>query len=330
MKDFSIIVIAGSAGGLSALLHLAAHFPADLPAAILVALHVSPNSPGTQPALLNSRCALPAVEAQAGEKIEPGRIYIAPPDFHLLIEKEHTQLSHGPRENRQRPAADPLFRSAARAYGPRVIGVVLSGMMDDGTSGLLAIKARGGAALVQDPLEAAFPGMPQSAVDHVKVDAVLPLGELAKRLIALVHTASVPSAALPATDPTTELELLSTQMDESTLDRTEHPGTPSGFGCPECGGVMWQINDGPMLRYRCRVGHAMSSRVLLAAQSDAMEDALWTALRALEEKIALTNAMAARNSGSFRESLLEDGKDALQQADKIRKMLKLEEFQIRD
>ncbi len=330
MKDFSVIVIAGSAGGLSALLHLVEHFPADLPAAILVALHVSPNSPSTQATMLGARGALPAVEATDGEKILPGHIYLAPPDFHLLVKKNHTQLSHGPRENRQRPAADPLFRSAARAYGPRVIGVVLSGMMDDGTSGLLAIKARGGTALVQDPQEAAFPGMPQSAVDHVKVDAVLPLDSLARHLVALVRTAPASSAALPTPNPTTALEMQSIELDESTLDRTQHPGTPSGFGCPECGGVMWQINDGPMLRYRCRVGHAMSSRVLLAAQSDALEDALWTALRALEEKVALTSAMAARNSGSFRESLLEDGKDALQQADKIRKMLKLEEFQIRE
>lgn len=332
MRNYPLFVIAGSAGGLTALLSLISRLPADLYAALLVVLHVSPNSPSAHAKLLSSRGPLPAEEPQHGQEILPGHIYVAPPDFHLLVEPGRMLLSHGPRENRQRPEADPLFRSAARAYGPRVVGVILSGNLDDGTAGLLAIKARGGKALVQEPSEAAFPGMLQSAIDHVKVDAVLGLSGLAQQMIELART--IPSSApavCPSIDNTqTDLELLSTQLDPSTVDRTQHPGVQSEFACPDCGGVMWEIREGSLVRYRCRVGHGMTARYLLAAQSSNLEEALWTALRALEEKIALTHLMAARNTGSFRESLLEDAKDAMQHADQIRRMLQLEQFQIRE
>ena len=332
MRDYPIVVIGGSAGGLTALLNLVSLLPADLPAAVLVALHLSPSSPGSHPGLLSGRGRLPAVEATHGQPILPGHIYIAPPDFHLLVAPGTLQLSHGPRENRQRPAVDPLFRSAARAYGPRIIGVVLSGTLDDGTAGLLAVKARGGIALVQDPQEASFPGMPQSAIDHVRVDAVLDVAGLAQRLTELAQAppAIEPRQPTPAKAVETNQELESTQLAKSTLERTEHPGVQSEFGCPDCGGVLWEIDDGSLVRYRCRVGHALTSRALLAAQSAELENALWTALRALEEKIALTHTMAARNSGAFRESLLEDAQDALRHADNIRKMLQLEKFQIRE
>lgn len=337
MDDYPVIVIGGSAGGLSALLELVHHLPGDLSAAIFVVLHLSPGSPGTHASLLRAQGARTATEARDGDPIRPGSIYMCPPDRHLLIEPGRMTLSHGPRENRQRPAVDPLFRSAARAYGRRVVGIVLSGMLDDGTAGLWAIKARGGLALVQEPAEARASAMPQNAIARVKVDAVLPVAGLARRIVELSQQPgprrAAPSetgsdaAAIPD-DHQTDLELASLRMDRETLDRHEHPGKQSEFACPECGGALWEIRENELTRYRCRVGHALSEQTLLAAQSDAVEDALWVALRALEEKIALGGRMIARNTGSFRQSLMEERDDAMQQADRIRRLLKIERFHI--
>jgi two-component system chemotaxis response regulator CheB len=330
--NFPIVVIGGSAGALAPLFDLVERLPAELQAAIFVVVHISPDSPGSYASLLDARGSLKAAQATNGEPIRPGRIYTAPPDFHLLLEEDRVLLSHGPRENRSRPAIDPLFRSAARTFGPRTTGILLSGALDDGTTGLLAIKARGGTALVQDPQEARYPGMVQSAIDHVKVDAVLPVGALAERLLDEVNrqraTIPAPSGVPDAQDAETDRELASTRMDRYTLDEQEPPGKPSGFACPDCGSALWELQEGALLRYRCRVGHAMTARTLLMAQSAALEDALWTALRALEEKIALAHTLAGRNRGAFRESMLEDAEDAKRHADVIRKMLKLEEFQV--
>lgn len=359
-----IVVIGGSAGGLTALLQLVAMLPRELPAALLVVLHVSPDSPSNIAGLLQARSLLPASEAAHGEPLTAGRIYLAPPDFHLLVEATppapsfgaappassfgaappasapgalgRITLSHGPRENRARPAIDPLFRSAARAFGPRVVGVLLSGKLDDGTTGLLAIKARGGVALVQDPDEAPFPSMVQSAIDHVRLDSVLGVNALASRLVALATAPPAPElpTATPADDSLVDRELESTRLEPVTLERKEHPGTPSGFGCPECGGALWEITEkdeaqgGGFLRYRCRTGHALTAHSLLTAQSDKLEEALWTALRALEEKIALSQTLAARNRGTFRASLIEDAEDAKRHAEVLRQMLSLEKFHI--
>lgn len=352
-----IVVIGGSAGGLTALLQLVAMLPRELPAALLVVLHVSPDSPSNIAGLLQARSLLPASEAAHGEPIRAGRIYLAPPDFHLLVEAAPPAavvgaappeadsgalgriiLSHGPRENRARPAIDPLFRSTARAFGPRVVGVLLSGKLDDGTTGLLAIKARGGVALVQDPDEAPFPSMVQSAIAHVRVDGVLGVNALASRLVALAMVPPAPElpTATPADDSLVDRELESTRLEPSTLERKEHPGTPSGFGCPECGGALWEIPEkdaargGGFLRYRCRTGHALTAHSLLTAQSDKLEEALWTALRALEEKVALSQTLAARSRGTFRTSLIEDAEDAKRHAEVLRQMLSLEKFHINE
>ena len=342
-----IVAIGGSAGGLTALLQLVAMLPRELPAALLAVLHVSPDSPSDIAGLLQARSLLPASEAVHGEPLRAGHIYLAPPDFHLLVQATPPEaaagalgrivLSHGPRENRSRPAIDPLFRSAARAFGPRAVGVLLSGKLDDGTTGLLAIKARGGVALVQDPDEAQFPGMVQSAIDHVRVDGVLGINALASRIVALATAprALEPPTATPADDRLADRELESARLAPSTLDRKEHPGTPSGFGCPECGGSLWEITEedaapggGGFLRYRCRTGHALTAHSLLTAQSDKLEEALWTALRALEEKIALSHTLAARNRGTFRASLIEDAEDAKRHAEVLRQLLSLEKFHI--
>ena len=205
-------------------------------------------------------------------------------------------LSRGPRENGHRPAIDPLFRSAAREYATEVIGVVLSGALDDGTAGLLAIKSRGGVAVVQEPTDALYPGMPGNALEHVQVDHVVAAASMGKLLTRLV--ADLPDA--PREPAPTEMRV-KVEMEGFALEAFEstHPGRPSGFSCPDCNGVLWQIKDGGLERYRCRIGHAWSPESLLTQQSEALEAALWVALRSLEERSALSRRLAepARRRG---------------------------------
>jgi two-component system, chemotaxis family, protein-glutamate methylesterase/glutaminase len=296
MPDHDIVVVGASAGGVEALVGLAASLPADLPAAVFVVLHVPPTGTSVLPDILSRHGRLPASHAKDGEPIEPGRIYVAPPDHHLLVRTDHLHLTRGPRENGHRPAVDPLFRSAAREHATGVVGVVLSGALDDGTAGLVAVKARGGVAVVQDPSDALYPGMPASALEHAKVDHVLPAASIGALLARL---ASEPAQVPPGPAPTdmkveVEVEGFSLQAMEG-----EHPGEPSGFSCPDCNGVLWAIRDGGLQRFRCRVGHAWSSESLLTRQSEALEAALWIALRSLEERAALARRLAepARRRG---------------------------------
>jgi two-component system, chemotaxis family, protein-glutamate methylesterase/glutaminase len=296
MPDHGIVVVGASAGGVEALADLAGSLTSDLPAAVFVVLHLPAAGTSALPEILRRQGRLPAAHVKDGEPIRPGRIYVAPPDHHVLVRTGHVHLSRGPRENGHRPAVDPLFRSAAREYGTRVIGLVLSGALDDGTAGLLAIKSRGGVAVVQDPADALYPGMPGNALEHVEVDHVLAaasMGELLARLVA--DPAEPPTDAAPS-DMRVEVE-----MEGFSLEAMEggHPGRPSGFSCPDCHGVLWQIRDGGLERYRCRVGHAWSPQSLLTQQSEALEAALWVALRSLEERAALARRLAepARRRG---------------------------------
>jgi two-component system chemotaxis response regulator CheB len=296
MPDHGIVVVGASAGGVEALADLAASLPGDLPAAVFVVLHLPATGTSALPEILSRHGPLPAGHVRDGEPIQPGRIYVAPPDHHVLLRTGHVHLSRGPRENGHRPAIDPLFRSAAREYATRVVGVVLSGALDDGTGGLLAIKSRGGIAVVQDPADALYPGMPGNALQHAEVDHVLPaaaMGELLARLIA-------DSAEAPA-DPAPTGMRVEVEMEGFSLEAFEghHPGRPSGFSCPDCHGVLWAIRDGGLERYRCRVGHAWSPESLLTQQSEALEAALWIALRSLEERAALARRLAepARRRG---------------------------------
>ena len=296
MPDHGIVVVGASAGGVEALADLAASLPGDLPAAVFVILHLPATGTSALPEILGRHSPLPAGHVRDGEPIQPGQIYVAPPDHHVLLRTGHVHLSRGPRENGHRPAVDPLFRSAAREYATRVVGVVLSGALDDGTGGLLAIKSRGGIAVVQDPADALYPGMPSNALKHVEVDHVLPaaaMGELLARLIA--SSAEAPADPAP-TGMRVEVEMEGFSMEAFEGD---HPGRPSGFSCPDCHGVLWQIRDGGLERFRCRVGHAWSPESLLTQQSEALEAALWVALRSLEERAALARRLAepARNRG---------------------------------
>jgi two-component system chemotaxis response regulator CheB len=293
MQCRNIVVVGASAGGIEALQSVVREFPPDVPASVFVTVHFPEGGTSVLPQILNRAGRVPASHACDGEPIEPGRIYVAPPDHHLLLVGRNIRLSRGPRENGCRPAIDPMFRSAAASFGPRVIGVVLSGTLDDGTSGLAAVKRRGGVALVQDPHEAMYAPMPRSAIEHVRVDAVARASELGKLIVQRVHDAVPDEATSPASDDVREVEFA--EADVGMIESPdEHPGEVSPFSCPDCGGVLWRIQEGDFVRFRCRVGHGWTAEALIAEQADQIDDALWAALRALEERAALLRSMAAR------------------------------------
>lgn len=319
MPNRDIIVIGASAGGLQALIELLAPVPVDLPAAIFVAVHTAPEGTGLLPEILERKGAWRAAFAEDGMAIEPGRIYIAPPDHHLLVKRHGVRVTHGPRENRFRPAVDPLFRTAARAFGARVIGVVLSGGLDDGTHGLELIKRHGGIAVAQDPHSALMPMMPLSAIQNVEVDYILNPGAIGAKLPFLVQEQVADDAALV---PEGE------DVAEGITDnlRTGHvPGPPSPFTCPECGGALWELDDGKPLRFRCHVGHGFTADALAAEQGESMEHTLWSALRALEEQAALSRRMAQHAEHVGRTPAAREyeakAKDAERRASSLRRML---------
>lgn len=289
-----MIVIGASAGGVEALMTLVRHLAKDIDAALFVTLHFPPGSTSSLARILSRVGLLPATHAVDNEEIATGHIYIAPPDHHLLIFRDRLRLYRGPRENGHRPAVDPMFRSAALAYGPRVIGVVLSGSLDDGTSGLLAIKRRGGVTIAQDPEEAMFPSMPQSAIDHVAIDHVVRLDRMADLLHALAtRPPATEESVAPHDDAQEETEY--SEVDLARIEQAaDHPGVLAPFGCPDCGGTLWELREGDLVRFRCRVGHAWTSEALLASQSETLDAALWTALRALEENSALSQQLSDR------------------------------------
>ena len=231
MPAHDIIVIGASAGGVEALTRLVTSFPADIPAAIFVVLHVPSEGTSVLPRILNRAGPLPAFHALDGQKIEHGKIYIAPPNYHLLVKRGYVHLTRGPRENRHRPAIDPLFRSAARAYGARVIGVVLSGTLDDGTAGMIAIQLRKGILVVQDPDDTLYSGMPRSVIEHAQVDYIVPIAQMGGLLDQLAHEPST-SEDDPSDIELIELELDMAELDESAMQEEEHAGNPSVYWLP--------------------------------------------------------------------------------------------------
>ena len=298
-----VVVIGASAGGIESLVQIMGGLPADFPAAVAVVLHVPPDNPSVLPRILARSGALPCDSPRDRQRLEPGRVYVARPDHHLLIRRGHFRVTRGPRENGFRPAVDPLFRTAALAYGPRVIGVVLSGNLDDGTVGLAMVQRHGGVTMVQDPADANYPGMPASAIAHVHVNHIAPASEIADLLTQLVHEEIAEEGVGAVTDDAS-MEADVAEMDETAVHNLHRPGEPAGFGCPECGGALFVVEDAGPTHFRCRVGHAWSPDSLLAAQGDTLEAALWTALRALEESVALSvelaNRMRRRSSRSAR------------------------------
>jgi two-component system, chemotaxis family, protein-glutamate methylesterase/glutaminase len=296
MATRDTIVIGASAGGVQALTKLVAELPAGLPAAVFIVLHIPPNAPSLLPHILSRDSRLPVVHAQNGEKITPGKVYVAPPDRHLLIEDHHVKLVHGPKENLHRPSIDALFRSAARWAGPRTIGVVLTGARDDGTVGMRTIKQRGGIAIVQDPSEAPFPSMPMSVIQDIRVDYSLPLGEIAPLLNQLSRQTAEEEGAYPMADELEIEAIIAEQEMESNelIASVEKLGTISRLTCPDCHGALWEINDKQILRYRCHVGHAFSAESLNEGQTQMLEVALWSAVRALEEQMMLAKRIVER------------------------------------
>lgn len=288
-----MIVVGASAGGVEALGQLVHGLPADLPAAVFVVLHVPAHGTSVLPNILRRNGPLPAAHAKDGETIRPGRVYVAPPDYHMLIKDGHIRLARGPSENSHRPAIDPLFRTAARRCGRRVIGVVLSGVLDDGTAGLLSVKSQGGLAVVQDPADALYSGMPLNALENVAVDYTAPVADIGP-LLARLASQPLPPDPVSSVTPEMKMEADMAELELDALQSFERPGMPSGFACPECGGTLWELHDGELVRYRCRVGHAWSPDSLLAKQSDGLEAALWSTLRALEERAHLSAKMAER------------------------------------
>ena len=293
MQCRNIVVFGASAGGIEALQAVIRALPADLPASMFVTVHFPEAGTSVLPQILSRAGRLPAAHASDGERIEQGRIYVAPPDHHLLMNDGTIRVLRGPRENGHRPAADPMFRSAAVNFGPRVIGVVLSGNLDDGTSGLAAVKRHGGLAFVQDPRDAVFSSMPRSAIEHVRVDKVAPASELGELIIECVNEPVPERATRPASDEVREIEYA--EADVSVIESPdEHPGEVSAFSCPDCGGVLWRIEEGDFVRFRCRVGHGWTADALVGKQADQVDDALWAALRSLEERASLLHTMAER------------------------------------
>lgn len=293
MASHDIVVLGGSAGGIAALTTLVSQLPANLPAALFVVVHVPPYVDSRLPEILSRAGPLTAIHAEDGMAIEPGRILVAPPDRHLLIRQGWVELSRGPRENRSRPGIDPLFRSAARAFGPRVVGVILSGALYDGSLGLLAVKTRGGVAIVQDPVEAAIDSMPRSALRMVRADHILGAADIAVVLSSLALS-PVESRGGPAVaDPEDRLEgaIAEVFAEQAHNDRMDEPTV---YTCPDCGGVLWQGGAEDDLTFRCHVGHAYGPEVLLSQKSEEFEAALWASLRLLKEKATLTRQLAAR------------------------------------
>ena len=320
MAKRDIVVVGASAGGTEALTKLVRGLPADFPAAIFVVVHFPASASSVLPHILTRAGSLPAMHPDDGDAFRPGRIYVARPDCHLMIRDGRLSVRRGPRENTSRPAIDPLFRSAARTAGQRVIGIVLSGNLDDGTAGLLSIKQHGGVAVVQAPETAHYPGMPRSAIDHVPVDYVLPIERMPALLVELTSGQAATEEVVPM-DPDDSMS----GDDEGLVDRQTQPGSPSTMTCPECHGSLWETREGALVHFRCRVGHAYTAESLLAHQADQLEAALWTALRSLEEHAALSRRLAARASGRGHShsasAFTEQAMDAEHHASTIRNVL---------
>src|SRR5215470_8883330 len=275
MTKHDVIVVGTSAGGVEALCELNKHLPKNLDASIFVVMHVAAET--MLPEILNRSGNLPAAAAQHRKDYKPGCIYCAPAGLHLSIKDHKTVLTHGPRENGHRPSVDVLFRSAARTHRSKVVGVVLSGGRDDGSAGLYTIKARGGVAIVQKPEEAVTPSMPQNALNMVDVDFCLPVRQIADVLVQLAN-----GKATSVIESATEGEGIE---DQASADRptSEPPGNQIPVACPECNGPLYEVKDGELAHFQCFVGHSFSPESLSEQHTEALERALWTAIRKLKD-----------------------------------------------
>jgi two-component system chemotaxis response regulator CheB len=316
-----IIVVGASAGGVQALQQLVSKLPSSLPASLFVVLHIWPASQSHLADILSRAGPLPAEHATNEAPIRRGRVYVAPSDFHLLIEEGRMLVLRGPKENRFRPAINPLFRSAAAAYRNRVIGVILTGLLDDGAAGLWAIKQCGGVTIVQS--DAQFDQMPQAALENVEVDHHVPLADIPALLDRLTRE-SIPTNGIPPVPEVVRLNNEGVKMKTNGF-AVEGVGRRSLFSCPECNGALWEMDEGKHLHFRCHVGHAYAAGVLAAAQNSNIEQSLWTALRALKESAALDQRLADRSNHHGLRAAAEAHKNnadqKLAQADEIQTFL---------
>jgi len=282
-----IVVIGASAGGVEALIQIVKQLSPDTNAAIFVVVHVAPDSTGLLPAILNRHSQVLAQQAENGLAIERGKIYVAPPDRHLTLEPGSMQVARGPKHNRYRPAIDLLFRTAARNYGPRVVGIVLTGFLDDGSSGLLAIKNAGGIAIVQDPDDARVASMPKNALQQVQPDYCVPAGSIGNLINRLSETEVKP--------------MVGTNKGNGG-SRLEKNKALTTFTCPDCHGTIWEVEENGEVRFECRVGHSYSPEAMRDAADEEVERSLWIALRALEEGASLDQRLADVSANRKREN----------------------------
>ena len=313
MKPKNIILIGASSGGVAALLEVASGLPSGLNAAVGVVLHVGSRA-SILPELLTSRSQLVARHPADGEALEAGMIYVAPPDQHMLFDADAVRLWRGPRENHTRPAIDPLFRTTALAWGEKTIGVVLTGHLDDGAAGLVAIKDCGGTVIVQDPATAEEPSMPASALESVAADHVLPLKQIAAKLVDL--SGGTPLAVSASAEAAERLRQEQAVFEgRKPMENLSALGKVSGLTCPDCGGGLWEIDNGKPLRYRCHTGHAFTARSLENAQLELTDHALWSSVRALQEREMLLRRLAAVAHATGDERQADAGR---KQADRVR------------
>lgn len=326
MPKRDIVVIGASAGGVIALVDLFKSLPPDFESYLLVVQHVSPYSPSVLPQILSRSGHLKAVHPKDGDKLSKNTIYVAPPDHHLLIENDKLIVKKGPKENRFRPSIDALFRSAAYNYGARVIGVVLSGLMDDGTSGLWSIKRHNGLGVIQHPGDAEFPSMPQNVMEFVEVDHAVPVSEMAQLLNRLTKERAPEAPILEKR----EKERLRMEINIASQDNAfdmgimeKGPFTP--FTCPECSGALVEFTEGKIVRYRCHTGHAFTDSSLLAGVTKAVEESLWKTVRGLEEAVMILQQSARQFEHAGKEDVAavfyQKAKETHEQSQDIRKQI---------
>ncbi len=325
MAKRDIVVIGASAGGVTALRELVESLPADFQASIFIVQHLSPSTPSILPHILSRAGVLKAVHPKDGDPIVSGQIYVSPPDHHMLLENDRILIKKGPKENRFRPSIDALFRSAAYQYGARAIGVVLTGLLNDGTSGMWSIKRMGGLGVVQQPEDAEYPSMPTSVLEYVAVDYITPLNEIASLIYALTqqNAPSSPELTMDEIDRF-KLEISIAAQSDAFESGVLEMGNLSPIACPDCSGVLVRFEEGRLIRYRCHTGHAYTASALLSEVSKAVEDSMWKTLRGLEETIMLleqtSKQFAEADNTAVAERFSEKARTTRELAQSVRKL----------
>ncbi|NJW51545.1 chemotaxis protein CheB [Salinimicrobium oceani] len=292
----NLIVIGASAGGIPAINTVINELPSELDAAVLVVMHVSQKSNSTTIAAgFQRHTALVCSVAKDGALLKKGHLFVAPPGQHLLVKNDRLKLTNGPHENKYRPSIDVLFRSAAVNYGHRTIGIILTGLFEDGTSGMHAIKSSGGICIVQDPVEAQFSDMPLSVLNKIKVDYLARLSKIPEIITEIINLPLPPAKPIPRE---LQIEAEITEKMMSDLDDMKKIGEHSDFVCPDCGGGLWALKNDPVHRYRCHTGHVFTEKLLHDLQDQKIEESIWVSLRMLEEKENLLLLMTKRNNGN--------------------------------